>query len=67
MNLTTGEVNNIRALLFQLRTKAAGPKPRRNTLINLCDKVSHELNKAERRRSQRATKLRFEEGDFETV
>lgn len=66
MNLTPGEVNNIRAILYQLRIKAASPKPRRNTLINLVDKVSHVLNKAGRRRGQKATRLHFEEGDFET-
>ena len=67
MILTAGEVNNLRAILYQLRNKAADPRPRRNTLVNLCDKASLILNKAERRRGQKATRLHFEEGDFETA
>ena len=64
MILTNGEVNNLFAILCQIKTKAGKKDLPKNTIENLCDKAKVILKRADRKH-QRITKLHFEQTDIQ--
>ena len=64
MILTNGEVDNLNAILVQIRSKAGKKNLPQHTIENLCDKAKVILKRADRKH-QRITKLHFEQTDIQ--
>lgn len=57
MELNAGDVAALQYIIYRLRTEMSKPSPRRNMTINLCDRASLVLKKAERREKRMKKKL----------